>query len=337
MKKIYTLLTIMLLSVATFAQTTDSVTNSRIGKLEKVIAKLPKISGFVNFRYQYNEDVSSFDIRRARLDFRGELSPMFDYRMQIEFANSPFLLDAYMRAKIKPWLHIQAGEFKIPFSLENPYSPQQLEFIDMPSVITRLCSYQDLSGIRSNGRDLGIMVNGSFFKSDDFYRLEYAIGVFNGAGLNVRDNNKSKDVVGKINFYPIKHLTLSVSGHLGEMVLDDDHLYERRDRWSGGIRYDDKKLVVRAEYAGGNTAKMRSDGFYALAGYTFFGKFTPALRYDLFRENIRDNSSFQTNYAVALSYWPMKFLRCQLDYAYRTYSDNRADGHFVSAMATIAF
>ncbi|MDL2296415.1 OprO/OprP family phosphate-selective porin [Bacteroidales bacterium OttesenSCG-928-B11] len=334
--KIIFLSFILLLSSAAFSQGTDS-TNHRLEKLEKVLSKLPKISGFVNFRYQYSENMSTFDIRRARLDFKGDLSPIFDYRLQVEFASNPTLLDGYMRAKIKPWLHIQAGEFKIPFTLENPYSPLKLEFIDMPSTITRFCSYQDLSGIRSNGRDVGVMVSGSFFKVKDFYRVEYALGVFNGSGINVRDNNKSKDVVGRINFYPIKDLTLSISGYVGEMVLDNQHLYARRDRWSGGIRYENDKWSIRTEYVGGNTAGVHSDGVYALAGYTFFGKLMPALRYDLFREDVNNDNSIQMDYAVAINYQPYKFLRCQLNYTYKTYADDRLNENLIGVMVSAIF
>lgn len=335
-KKLSILFFIFSLSIVSYSQSVDS-SRVRLDKLEKILAKLPRISGFVNFRYQYSDEMSTFDIRRARLDFKGDLSPVFDYRLQVEFSPNTILLDAFMRAKIKPWLYVQAGEFKIPFTIENPYSPQNMEFIDMTPAITRLCSYQDLSGVRSSGRDIGIMVGGSLFKKDDFHHLEYSVGVFNGAGLNLRDNNKSKDVIGKINFFPIKHLLFSVSGHIGEMVLDETHLYKRRDRWSGGVRYDNKKVVVRSEYIAGNTAGLRSEGGYILAGYTFFEKLTPVLRYDLFREDIRNNETLQAGYAVALNYWPFKYFRCQLNYTYRTYRNNSPADHLIGAMVTVVY
>lgn len=88
----------------TKAQEDSVVTNStpiesRVSTLEKIISKLPKISGFINMRYQYSsaDDSHSFDIRRARVDFKGDLSSQLDYRLQIEFANSPKILDAYIR------------------------------------------------------------------------------------------------------------------------------------------------------------------------------------------------------------------------------------------------
>lgn len=91
----------------------------RMTAMEKIISELPKISGFINMRYRYNGESNSFDIRRARLDFKGDLATKLDYRFQMEFAGSPKLLDAYLRCKIDRRFNLQVGEFKIPFSMEN--------------------------------------------------------------------------------------------------------------------------------------------------------------------------------------------------------------------------
>ena len=72
----------MLVTSTTFAQTTQTgVLEERIAKLEesnskwsKIVEKLPKISGYVFMRYQYNDASSktnTFDIRRARMSFSG--------------------------------------------------------------------------------------------------------------------------------------------------------------------------------------------------------------------------------------------------------------------------
>ena len=90
-------------------------------RVKKITSALPKISGFINVRYQYNGESNSFDIRRARLDFTGDLATKLDYRFQMEFAGRPKILDAYLSYKIDQRFNLQAGEFKIPFSMENIY------------------------------------------------------------------------------------------------------------------------------------------------------------------------------------------------------------------------
>ena len=113
----------------------------RMTAMEKIISELPKISGFINMRYRYNGESNSFDIRRARLDFKGDLATKLDYRFQMEFAGSPKLLDAYLRCKIDRRFNLQVGEFKIPFSMENIYGPTTLETADNSMAISNLCNY----------------------------------------------------------------------------------------------------------------------------------------------------------------------------------------------------
>ncbi len=105
----------------------------RTSALENIVSKLPKMSGFLNLRYQYDNDQNSFDIRRARLDFKGNIVKWLDYRLQVDFATSPKIIDAYVR--LKSVLCSTAGQFKLAFSLENPYGPLTLETMDNSQVI----------------------------------------------------------------------------------------------------------------------------------------------------------------------------------------------------------
>ncbi len=59
-----------------------------------IAGKQLKIAGYTQVRFQFHsnlpdidaDDVRSFDIRRARLDFRGAVTERFDYRLQLDFA-----------------------------------------------------------------------------------------------------------------------------------------------------------------------------------------------------------------------------------------------------------
>ena len=319
------------------AQEADTLTQ-KLAKLENILSKLPKISGVINFRYRYDEDKSTFDIRRARVDVKGDIGKMFDYRVQVEFAGSPKLLDAQIRAKIKPYFNVQVGQFKIPFSLENPYSPITLECIDNAIGITKLVGYEDIAGINANGRDIGVMIYGGLFQREGFSIINYSIGVFNGAGISVRDNNKSKDVIARIDVNPIKPITLSVSGYLGEAYLNDSTRHATRDRLGFGVRYDDKKWLFRSEYIYGITHKTESMGAYAVLAYTFFGKLQPLLRFDYFQQNIKTLSTRELDYMAGINYWiiPQK-AGLQLNFTYKTFEDSKRNAGYLCLMGTIAF
>ncbi|MDR1181955.1 MAG: OprO/OprP family phosphate-selective porin [Bacteroidales bacterium] len=319
------------------AQEADTLVE-KVTKLEIIISKLPKISGLLNVRYQYTEDGNSLDIRRARLDFKGDATRWFSYRLQVDFASAPKILDAYIQAKINPYFNIQIGEFKVPFSLENPYSPIGLECIDNSQVITRLVGYEDISGIRANGRDIGLMFYGGAFQREGYNILEYNIGVFNGAGINVRDNNKSKDVIARIDVRPIKTVTLSASGYIGEAYMNDSLKYETRNRAGFGVRYDDNKWLFRSECIYGLTSKTESMGGYAVLAYTFIKKLQPLFRFDYFHRDINLIASRQINYTLGLNYWIIKRnVGLQVNYTYQTFHDHNNNSGLLSAMATFGF
>ena len=67
------------------------------------------------------------------------------------------------------------------------------------------------------GRDAGLQVSGRLFKKDDFFRIEYLTGLFNGTGLNTEDNNNRKDFIGTVYYYPVKTLRIGGSVYSGKL------------------------------------------------------------------------------------------------------------------------
>ncbi|MDE7451256.1 MAG: OprO/OprP family phosphate-selective porin, partial [Alistipes sp.] len=62
---------------------------------DKIVAHLPRVSGYIQLRYQWDDaNESSFSVRRARLDFKGDIAPKLDYRLQVEFASKVKIVDA---------------------------------------------------------------------------------------------------------------------------------------------------------------------------------------------------------------------------------------------------
>ena len=309
----------------------------RIAKVENITSKLPKISGYLNMRYQYSDadDSNSFDIRRMRVNFQGDISPSFDYRLQVEFANSPKILDAYIRWKINSSFNIEAGQFKFPFSLENPYGPTNLEVIDNSLVITALSGYSDLSGISANGRDVGVSFYGSLLKKESYNIIDYHVGIFNGAGINASDKNKSKDFSGMLSIHPIKDLTVAVSHYNGSTGAQDDT--HQRVRSGAGVKYDDGKFLFRSEYIQGKTGAMKSEGAYGVFGYFVTPKFQPVVKYDYFKTDMSANNTEQNNYLLGFNYLPIKNIRLQLNYTRKTYAGDTKDFNYLAAQIVAIF
>lgn len=315
--------------------TADSL-RMRIEKLEKralVLEKIKRhldISGYGQVGYEWGSDgTSSFYIRRARVSFSGEIfngrAGSSDYRLQVDFAGTPKILDIYVRYRPFNWLGIQVGQFKIPVSIENTdYSPLKLEFIDYSLAVQRLVrmSGDDISGISSSGRDLGAQLYGGFADRGGYNLISYNLAVFNGNGINLRDDNKSKDVVGRVMARPVRDLVIAGYYQFGEGTYtygeETFGRYARLRRYGGGISYDCKDFFVRSEYIGGVTGPLLSEGAYAAAGYKFLGKGSVVARFDYFDNDKRDNA-YEFNYTVGLNYRPWKFLRLQLNYTLQQY------------------
>lgn len=307
--------TLMTCSVAMAQDDETSVREleARVLKLEEKWSWMPKISGSVQLRYQFETlgAVNAFDVRRARLDFKGNIASKVDYRLQLEFASSPKILDAYVRYMPVKGFGVQFGQAKFPFTLENPYSPLKLETIDNAMGVSYMSGFSDLAGIKANGRDIGLSILGDLFKGV----VNYQVGVYNGAGINKSDENKHKDFVARLNINPFKHLTLSGSVYLGK--TGEQTALTDRNRYAVGARFDNKALVLRSEYIWGTTGAQESAGVYALAGYWVTKKIMPVVRYDYFNKSVGAPDAAQTNYLVGIDYWPIKNLRLQLNYTYQ--------------------
>jgi outer membrane receptor protein involved in Fe transport len=282
---------------------------------DKIVSALPKISGYAQIRYEYKDGdsgESTFQLRRVRLSLDGKISKKLDYKLQAELTSFK-LLDAYFSYKPFKQLNLRAGQFKLPFSIENTdYGPTKLELIDYPMALTYLVGYNEDMGdgiIKANGRDLGAKLYGSFLDGV----IGYDLGVFNGAGLNVKDNNKSKDVVGRLMIRPLDGLLISGSYMWGEYGED----FIKRERWGVGVCYDKDAWLARAEYIGGKTGAQKSDGWYVMGGYRFHKNFMVAARYDTFTWDTDARSeSNQETYTVGLLWQPIKYLRLQVNYMF---------------------
>lgn len=327
-------------SIAAQQETTDTASypalEKRVGAIEKIVSKLPSVSGLINLRYQYDSasDANGFDIRRVHLNLKGELTKKLDYSFQAEFAGSPKILDAYVRYKLDRRFNLQVGEFKIPFSIENTYGPSTLETADNSLAISRLCNYSDVSGIASNGRDIGLSAYGGFFPQDGYNLVDYAVGVFNGNGINLSDNNTSKDFSGRLTLNPIRHLSVAGSYYNGSHGKTGDTHY--RTRTGFGAKWEDKRLLIRSEYICGNTGGIKSQGAYAVAGYFLTEQLQTVAKYDYFQQDKTDAASKETDYSLGLNYYPVKFLRLQANYTYKNFRSEK-DTHYLAVQLFALF
>ena len=171
-----------------------------------------KPSGYLQGGYSYNynpegDDTNTFYIKRARLTWAGDLFKdpkvgTFDYKVQVDFAGTPKLVDFFLKYTLCDEFGVQIGEFKTPLTIENSeYAPVKLEFIDYSLLVQRFAqmSAADLGGINSTGRDMGIQFFGKAIPMDDGHSLlRYNIALFNGNGINKSDDDNLKNFMARV-------------------------------------------------------------------------------------------------------------------------------------------
>jgi phosphate-selective porin OprO and OprP len=283
-----------------------------------------QISGLVQARYQGFQQSGvndAFDLHRARLDAKGNITDKWSYEVYTEFAATTKLLDAYTAYKVADFLKFTAGQFKIPFSYESLTSDSQLDFIDRSQVIEALAGRsKDVIG-NQNGRDIGAQVSGSFVKLNDQYLFDYTFGVFNGAGYDVTtDNNNHKDIVARFGLHPIKGLDLGYSLYEGEDIPAattkvPTPLTQARNRYGFDGRYVIGAFSVAAEYAHGTDASIHRDGWYAQAGYFIIPKTLQLVaKYDTYDPNKVITTDRTKIYTGGVNYVFNPWTKLSIDY-----------------------
>lgn len=363
-------------------------TELKLEKLEKRVAvqekfrQYFKISGFVQGMYEWHDadkenttDISSFSVRRARFTITGDLykgkAGVIDYRFYFDLTRVPKnpILDMWLRYQPCKEFGVQFGQFKNPITFEASISPSKYDFIDFSYVVQNLAKMGsgDVAGLNVTARDAGFMLLGGFLHRDGYSIINYHLGVVNGNGINEKDNNKSKDIFGKLTFKTSKDFALAAYYQWGEAnlaSLSDDKFaeygwsgsreYVTMHRWGGGFNYDGKKAFARGEYIGGLTGSLVSEGAYVEAGKRFNlaenrGMIWAGGMVDYFCRNCFDytkrdtkNAAVDMRYSVCVGYTPVKYFRVQLAYSLEhrinhTFANNRPFGNGIKLMATGLF
>ena len=115
---------------------------------------------------------TDFDIRRLQLRFDGNaFRPWFLYYVMLDASASTILRDAYFTFAYKKEIAPRAGQWKVPFYKEELTSSTSLQLVERSIV----------NGQFTLERDRGAAVQGGLGADNNF---SYALGVFNGDGLN---------------------------------------------------------------------------------------------------------------------------------------------------------
>lgn len=267
-----------------------------------------KLSGYVQARDTTGVGTTNpLELKRARLALDGNLAPKVAYKVQIDAVKSPVLLDGRLDYNYRPYAKVTIGQFKIPFSQENLVSSRDLISIERSQVGLALVPGRDTG---DSGRDIGAQLAGSVVRGDGRPLFDYAVGIFNGAGINRRDDNRRKDGAGRLVVHPFTGLSLAgnyYNGASGAKELS-------RERAGVEFAYVRKLYSLRGEYIWGHDDAVRKYGWYTQFAYRFRPKWEALAKFDNYDPNRSAGKDVTSTYLVGVNWYLSNWVKLQANY-----------------------
>lgn len=132
------------------------------------------IHGTIRSKYEYQteENEGRFEVRNARISVDGKLSPVINYKAEIDLCDEGKIkmLDAYTRLKPLQGLQLTLGQMRVPFTIDAHRSPHQQYFANRSFIAKQV----------GNVRDVGFAVG---YTLQTAFPIVLEAGLFNGSGL----------------------------------------------------------------------------------------------------------------------------------------------------------
>ena len=221
-----------------------------------------KLGAYAQVRYtHWEKGYDGFRIKRFRVGLKGEILKNINYSLQVDAARSAILLDARVGIRFSPQTELNFGQFKVPFSLETLTSSSLLDTINRSQTVEKLCPGRDIGAA---GRDIGVTFSG------EHSWAEYAVGIFNGSGINKTDDNDHKDVALRLVLHPASSLGLGLSYYDGKYSSYSGASPNRRDRTGVDMFFTQGPLSLKGEYIFARDGETERYGWYAQGNYFLY-------------------------------------------------------------------
>ena len=281
------------------------------------------VVGYLQAQFDYNlegaDEGSTFKFNRARVGFIGNVPYDISYYLFAELSPSktdaPYLLDGFITySRLAPHLKISIGQFKSPFSLELNTPCAGLHTINRSKVVGALAS---------PGRDIGMMFLG------DYKNLTYSIALMNGTGSRVPDDNKAKDIVGRIVLSPNKFLSIGGSLRYGKQKPEVEGADEdERSRYGIELQLKYADFLLQSEFIYGKDVSsvqifenkpdtIEKRGGFVQAMYMTQRNLQPVIKYESYDPDIDKENDQEKTITLGLNYFLNEWTRIQINYLWR--------------------
>lgn len=214
----------------------------------------PRLSGYLQPRFEVLGDTASYFLRRARLAIDGNITPWASYRAQVDMAameaaatsaSSALTLsaaDLYVGLSHHRWGGT-VGQFRVPYSLEGLLGSTLLETSERSRVVN------------ATKRDIGVQADWSVAG-----RIVLQAAMVDGEGPNRTGNPDNRMAYfARALVTPAKGLDVGAAfqGYSDSSGVDVQGMY-RAPRWTARAEYIDER---------NRRSDVHARGWYAFAGY----------------------------------------------------------------------
>ena len=256
------------------------------------------------------ETADTFLLRKARPYIEGTIDDDYDFRFMPDFGGGKtIIVDAFMTARILPWLAVQAGKFKGPVGLERLQPDQYNTFMEL--------------GLPSDlvpNRDLGVELGGDILGGT----FGYAIGEFDGvtdgnstdanSNPDADSNDGKKDTEGRLftqpfvnsGIYALRGLGFGIAGTYVQAVGSTTNTLLPSYKTTGQNAFFSYRTGTTATFADGRRERWSPQAYYYVGPFGALAEYVRSdqdvarqLSTTKERTGQIDNSSYQ----VSLSYF----------------------------------
>jgi phosphate-selective porin OprO/OprP len=318
-------LMLLLLAGASFAQDKDKKESPSLA-----ISKAFKLSGWTQVQVvDWKTGVDSFSVRRSRLTLSGDIMKKMHYKIQMDIAKTPTLLDASVDYEFSKAFQLRAGQFMVPFSLENVTGTSDVDMVNRSQPEEKLVPGRDNS---AQGRDVGISVFGTYSVVD------YTVAVLNGAGINKADTNSHKDLAGRVVFRPLEHLAVGGSYYLGKQSATPEAPLVTRDKAGLELALVYPRASLKAEYFYAKDDVISRNGWYVQGGYFVLpAKVQVLLKADAVDMNTDLAGDRISRYTAGVNWFIAGKTKLQVNYEIYDGELEKNDNHAILAQFQVAF
>lgn len=236
----------------------------------------PKIGGTLRGKYEYQtgEGQGRFEVRTARVNVTGRLTPVVSYKAEIDLCDEGVIkmLDAYTQLAIRSNLDFTIGQMRVPFTIDAHRSPDKQYFANRSFIA------KQVGNVRDVGAKLGYEIGGTV-------PVSIEAGIFNGSGLTNQKNFWTSNInfSTKAQFHIPGGTTLVLSA---QKIKPENIIIMMYD---AGLTYRSGGLIAEVEYLYKHYDEHAFQAVHAFDSFVSydialrrgpFSKVSPLVRYD---------------------------------------------------------